>query len=170
MAFPRACAVEPCAVFRVASVVRMVFEDLPCPVLLFSIPSLGNGSAAWRKAKQSRGHGVFVPTLSRAVFERFPSGLGHPAGPRELRGRIVLAWEAEAKVPLPAACAGGGRRAARVPSPTARAAVTTVTAIALPKKCRGKDCRGCGFLGGREKTQKSKNSTCHGIHVLDPRV
>lgn len=65
--------VRSSAVRGFSSVMRRAFEDLPCSVLP-STSSLGNGS-------RSRGPGVFLPTLSRATFERFPTGLGDPAGP-----------------------------------------------------------------------------------------
>lgn len=144
MAFPRACAVRPCAVFRVASVTRRAFEDLPCPVFLFSTPShphpqSRNGSLAWRKAKQSRSWGLLAHSLSRVLFERFPTGLGGRAGP----GWCAVALFSLGKPRRRCPCRPRGQAEVAgqlgFPPQRARAAVTIETAFALPKKCSGKD-------------------------------
>lgn len=112
----------PCVFFfffsRVASVMRSGSEDLPCPVLLFSTnppvsETVLSGLEAGRPGK-AEALGLSCPPSpeTRLRGSRWtrrpcrPHGVGLPHCSRL----------PEAKVPLPAAaCASGGRRAARVP-------------------------------------------------------
>lgn len=166
MALPRACAVRRRAFFfffRVACVMRSGSEDLLVLSSFLNPPSPPPQSRkrvppAWRQAGQSRGSGVVLPTLSRSTFESFPMDLETLQAPG-----VGLPHCSRLESGGEGALAGGPRVQTELagplgfPSPWACAAVTTVTAIALPKKCSGKDCQGCGFLGvGGGETKKPK--------------
>lgn len=113
-AFPRACAARPRAVPRVGSALRSVFAHLPRTALSFSPPPV-SGTGPQLGEKLNKAEVLGSSTLSRAMMETFPTALSDPAGPGGCAAALFSLGIAEAKVPLPAAWAGGGRRAARVP-------------------------------------------------------